>query len=135
MFLLVPVSTTCVVRREHYLSRHRTRFEWRNTEHPTDEWIRIHIIPGDLLMIPAGIYHRFTLDEQDQVKAVRLFKVKDVSCYMLSRAFSNPYACISMIRNSPHTAVIKLPRQTYIARTTSPPSLLHLLRTPHTREF
>ncbi len=44
-------------------------------EAPTDSWIRLALIAGDLIALPAGIYHRFTLDTDDNVRTVRLFKV------------------------------------------------------------
>ena len=39
-----------------------------------DEWIRLHLHRGDLIILPAGIYHRFICDSEDQVHAVRLFR-------------------------------------------------------------
>ncbi|KAI5453016.1 1,2-dihydroxy-3-keto-5-methylthiopentene dioxygenase [Naganishia albida] len=38
------------------------------------KWVRIAMEAGDLVVLPAGIYHRFTLDERDKIKAMRLFK-------------------------------------------------------------
>ncbi|KAF2151189.1 1,2-dihydroxy-3-keto-5-methylthiopentene dioxygenase [Myriangium duriaei CBS 260.36] len=39
-----------------------------------DDWVRIRLEEGDLMIMPAGIYHRFTTDENNYTKAMRLFK-------------------------------------------------------------
>ncbi|XP_023029496.1 acireductone dioxygenase [Leptinotarsa decemlineata] len=39
-----------------------------------DEWIRMELLPGDLIIIPGGCYHRFTVDKQKIFKGVRILK-------------------------------------------------------------
>ncbi|KPA75294.1 hypothetical protein ABB37_08595 [Leptomonas pyrrhocoris] len=39
-----------------------------------DRWVRVLSKPGDCLVVPAGIYHRFTTDENKYVKTLRIFK-------------------------------------------------------------
>ncbi|KAI3979804.1 hypothetical protein MKX01_013899 [Papaver californicum] len=38
-----------------------------------EKWIRVWVKKGGMIVLPAGMYHRFTLDSGNYIKAMRLF--------------------------------------------------------------
>ena len=39
-----------------------------------DRWMRVEVEAGDLIVVPADLYHRFFLTDRQQIRCVRLFK-------------------------------------------------------------
>lgn len=39
-----------------------------------DQWMRVTVEQGDLLVVPANLHHRFLLTERKHIRCVRLFK-------------------------------------------------------------
>lgn len=46
-------------------------FDIRSTD---DRWMRVEVHAGDLIVVPAGRYHRFFLTDARNIRCVRLFK-------------------------------------------------------------
>ena len=64
--------------REHFHTEDEVRFVVAgdgifDVRDDGDEWIRIEVAEGDMIVIPARKYHRFYLGEQKQIRCMRLF--------------------------------------------------------------
>jgi len=72
-----PKRTHLLTTKEHIHKDEETRFfiegsgyfDVRGLE---DEWIRIHAFAGDLIILPPGLYHRYSQDEKNYSKVLRL---------------------------------------------------------------
>lgn len=42
-----------------------------------DRWMRVHVVPGDVLIVPPNKYHRFALDHEATITCKRLFQNQD----------------------------------------------------------
>ncbi|KAK9759757.1 1,2-dihydroxy-3-keto-5-methylthiopentene dioxygenase [Basidiobolus ranarum] len=58
---------------------------------PNDKWIRIAMEAGDMIVLPAGIYHRFCSDTKNFIVAMRLFKEEPKWTAINRPAEENPY--------------------------------------------
>eukprot|EP00442_Polarella_glacialis_P037675 CAMPEP_0115084852 /NCGR_PEP_ID=MMETSP0227-20121206/21556_1 /TAXON_ID=89957 /ORGANISM="Polarella glacialis, Strain CCMP 1383" /LENGTH=190 /DNA_ID=CAMNT_0002473837 /DNA_START=91 /DNA_END=663 /DNA_ORIENTATION=- len=58
-----------------YILKGSGYFDVRDKE---ERWIRVQLSAGDLIVLPEGIYHRFTMDSNNFTHAMRLFKGEPV---------------------------------------------------------
>jgi len=69
--------------KEHYHTEDEVRFVVEGEgifdirDEGDDRWIRIEVISGDMIVIPANHYHRFTLTDRRQIRCMRLFANHD----------------------------------------------------------
>jgi 1,2-dihydroxy-3-keto-5-methylthiopentene dioxygenase len=69
--------------KEHYHTEDEVRFVVEGEgifdvrDEGDDRWIRIEVSSGDMIVIPANKYHRFTLTDLRQIRCMRLFANHD----------------------------------------------------------
>lgn len=50
----------------------------------SDRWIRVAVKKGGMIVLPAGIYHRFTLDTNNYIKVLQFFSLTPFQVYLES---------------------------------------------------
>jgi 1,2-dihydroxy-3-keto-5-methylthiopentene dioxygenase len=68
--------------REHYHTEDEVRFVVAgagifDVRDDDDRWIRIEVVEGDIIVIPARKHHRFYLTEEKHIRCMRLFANHD----------------------------------------------------------
>jgi cupin superfamily acireductone dioxygenase involved in methionine salvage len=52
-------------------------FDVRNSLDSNESWVRIEVLAGHMIVLPAGVYHRFTLDEKNFISVMVCVGVGD----------------------------------------------------------
>jgi len=68
--------------KEHYHTEDEVRFVVEgegifDVRDDADQWIRIEVYEGDMIVIPARTHHRFYLTDRKQIRCMRLFANHD----------------------------------------------------------
>jgi 1,2-dihydroxy-3-keto-5-methylthiopentene dioxygenase len=68
--------------KEHFHTEDEVRFVVEgagifDVRDEADQWVRIEVTPGDMIVIPARAYHRFYLTDTKQIRCMRLFANND----------------------------------------------------------
>jgi mannose-6-phosphate isomerase-like protein (cupin superfamily) len=81
---------------------------------PQDEWVRIRLEKDDLIILPAGIFHRFTTDS----KNVGMGKHPGLGGRMLiwEPSTSKPCGCLKKSQSGRHSIVPRTLKPTHTAR-------------------
>ena len=67
-----------------------------------DQWIRIELAKGDMIALPAGIYHRFTLDTKVQCNTLSIsshFGIRPSYCPLILILLSLVRGCVFVKNN------------------------------------
>ncbi|KAK7100074.1 acireductone dioxygenase-like [Littorina saxatilis] len=74
-----------------------------------DRWIRLHLREGDLIHLPAGIFHRLALDSKKHIKFYRLYsEVAEWRAFYRPEAESHP-ARDKFLSTRPNTTIVASP--------------------------
>lgn len=79
-----------------YIIEGRAYFDIRDK---SDQWIRVAADKGDMIVLPPGIYHRFTTASDNYLKAMRLFKASP-EWKAFQRSVGNRLDCRTMYLES-----------------------------------